>query len=495
MRVYIDGQDAKLNSKNFASSLFGSWDHGMGLQLFANNVESTFDSLSSPFYTGAIHGISFFDSNLSSDDVATLFKQGHEEERSDSAPLSPTEPAKESHNALSLTATSTKNLNLIEGHSHDVQFEIGGTASGVETGTNVWVEILTEPQHGKLIHAGKALKKGALLHTSNGKAKVGYEGEQNYFNIPKTTSNGEDLGLRPDSFTFRLIQVAKGNPIIATSNVVEQAISVHNFNNAPAIDISNVQILAHAGTDQTEFMVIGVLISDPDRNVDKVRVDISVDHGFVQLNKDYLRLADFKKCSSRKDPEWKCSGSGSGHRQTFVVEPDDLEKLLEDMIYFPQSVDGRSDQIHINIFDGVGGNCLTEHEHLSYGSNLPSIRKGCLSVGATIPINMKGGHAGSLRKVFGRSVTDFLVGAMILVVIVLLGRHWRLVRTRREEDIISNKHEGLFKDSNDAISVREMKIEGEKRYITVAKAKPAFTINGAKDDYDVITNHAFTTIL
>ena len=167
-------------------------------------------------------------------------------------------------------------------------------------------------------------------------------------------------------------------------------------------------------------------------NVDRVAVTIKCDddNSFVSLNKNYLALADFTSCVSKRNGRtWQCKGDGMGdNRMTFLAQPSDLNKLLstiEYQSYSPNFVDN----ITISIYDGSGeteGPCMPEAEP----ERSPSIRTSCFVTEAKMSVQVgnydpKDGYIPSTSGFFFglelpyQAMLGILGGFMILICCIL----------------------------------------------------------------------------
>ena len=93
-------------------------------------------------------------------------------------------------------------------------------------------------------------------------------------------------------------------------------------------------------------------------------------------------LADFnsdRDCCGRGAGGWRCEGDGlDDARFTFVAPPSAANRLLQTLSYRSVATDVR-DVVSVEVFDGVGGECLHSH-------NTASIRDGCFRRNASLTI-------------------------------------------------------------------------------------------------------------
>ena len=263
----------------------------------------------------------------------------------------------------------------------------------------------------------------------NEAAKLLYKSIPGWFSIPDSMANGTLLGIRQDSFTFKTIALdADGQPGQDASLPVEHIVKVINVNDPPVFDVSETQLTVYATSSllseddfcwdlskpETCFCAVrlrNVSLLDMDLNVDRIRIDISANIGFLSLNADDLHLADFNTCMNRTG-YWNCEGSGTNdqkvskrihqfeflishfrlitlNQMTFLSQPDDVERLLSRMTY--RSFATGTDEIQITIYDGLGDECPNEEEHRvrydeSGKASSSSIHPSCYIVSKTIPV-------------------------------------------------------------------------------------------------------------
>jgi hypothetical protein len=294
-------------------------------------------------------------------------------------------------------AARIDNLTVVEGVTAQTMFSIGGAHGRLDR--DLWmvvVELVSLPTYGALFLAkynGRpALINGVVddFFVDDGFVHLHYKAyNDTYFNTPSTTSKGETIpGIRQESFTYQVRTIDRQTKVVVnTSALIVQPIHVLNMNHKPTLSVPKV---ATSIEDQStfgstrKFIVNNILLEDTDKNVDKVRVSVWAKNGSLSLNQDFLRLADFDDCSSRSMysnvSKWRCTGRGRSDRNmTFVAQPDDVNKLLNGMVYSPY-FGNNEDYISIQIFDGQDGDCLVNDEHTKFGNSISSARKGCFTV-------------------------------------------------------------------------------------------------------------------
>ncbi|CAM9852551.1 unnamed protein product, partial [Sphacelaria rigidula] len=183
----------------------------------------------------------------------------------------------------------------------------------------------------------------------------------NYFNSP-SSSWDEDLvggGSGPDSFKFFV--VAENGEY---SQEAIQDIQVVNVNDPSAIECPAQQQHVRAfGTSVyysgepfvplDRITIREVVIVDPDKGVDMVKVHVHTQYGLLSLNEDHLDLLDFSSVTyCYEDGNMRCSGSGTSDRELmFIAHPRDTQLALDGLVY--QSVASNIiDVINITILDG-----------------------------------------------------------------------------------------------------------------------------------------------
>jgi hypothetical protein len=90
---------------------------------------------------------------------------------------------------------------------------------------------------------------------------------------------------------------------------------------------------------------------------------------------------------------WQCHGTGQKDRNmTFVATPEDVTSILSDIRY-DALYWGQEDTIVVRVFDGSGGNCLKDEEHLigrSLANNsdfgMQTVHEDCFEIVQTISV-------------------------------------------------------------------------------------------------------------
>ena len=284
---------------------------------------------------------------------------------------------------------------------------------------NVRYQILSLPTYGRLFEdsdASNPLVEGSILaqidtHPYWGGVTLLYESQHDFFNCPSITP----LDIHQnESFEFRVVTVSEGI-ITGASTPAVQEVKVRNVNDAPILTVPRgefeVEVFSALRWNETNcsknavaamqcrsrHFLYEIAVEDRDHNMNYVRVDVNSSAGMVSLNPSAIHLADFASCSMRDDPThgWKCHGSGrSDESMTFLAKPDHAKNLLSGMSF--ESVREGRDEIVIAIYDGEGGECLSDAEH-NIRMGIPSdesencrgsVHHGCMVSLESIPFNV-----------------------------------------------------------------------------------------------------------
>jgi hypothetical protein len=74
-------------------------------------------------------------------------------------------------------------------------------------------------------------------------------------------------------------------------------------------------------------------MDEADLDLNRVRVDISVQQGRISLQNESLHLADFDFCNMRSFSAWQCTKDGmSRKRISFVAVPSDVSTILRGIL-------------------------------------------------------------------------------------------------------------------------------------------------------------------
>lgn len=388
--VYLDGKGVVLGAPNNFD--LSSWDPHDMVQLFRNANSG------SAVFRGAIYQVSFFDQALDADSVAEIYRQGVvivEE-----GPISLDAP-------LALT-----NLSLAQDDSTPVSFSLMTSTNESTTSSGalqLLLEVTSLPIHGVLRLTGSnstALTVNTQLVIAQDAVALEYmlpPDSYNYFNMPDVTANGVSLGFEPDRFSFRVIaKDTRTLNVVGTSSMVSQIVNLIHVNHKPTL-VAPEQVISNqqqqqdpSNTYDNGFNIDGIVVSDPDLDMERVRVDVSSNAGYLTLNAQYRNLAIggsvFAACSHRTYSPWQCVAPNGGVRErhmTFVAVPDDVNLILQG-IFYESIVKGMADEITVSIYDGAGGDCLSNNEQPTvfdaFGNRFATINRECWKVTATIQV-------------------------------------------------------------------------------------------------------------
>lgn len=343
-----------------------SWDPTYTLQMFTNAMSST-------MFPGLIHKVSLYKQLLLPDDVLTMYQEGLEDRKQ--------EYIFEASHPLHLIA-SAWNTSLIQG-----DYAILGLGGDYNVSTPFWnimAEIQSIPQYGDLMTQDsiKVLKIGERLPVDGGLSRVKMVYQQtreDFFSIPKFSYDGSMLPHGEESFDYRLIAVNVDDPqqVFGWSDPVHQVLEIIHKNHPPKLEISEEVVRPPGGQPKEAFkrpfatLGAAVLRDELDYDINRVRVDVWARNGSLSILSDEVReLADFESCTKRSATSlsssdyWQCHGDGlKDTNMTFLATPGDASVILSNIQYNAFHWN-QSDVITLRIFDGAGGSCLSEEEHL-----------------------------------------------------------------------------------------------------------------------------------
>jgi hypothetical protein len=379
-----------------SSSLYDiqSWDPTYTLQVFGNQLTSS-------VYTGMIHQVSMYNQSLSKDEMNQLYQNGVNQ-RNQKFIFDPSNPL----NLVASPVDVDKEATLIQGRS--VVMGIGGDFNTSTPYWDVFVEIMELPKYGDLLTLnGKTVGRVGdriLVDAAQSRTRVMYRQKvQDYFSVPRYSFNGTALLQDSESFIYRLIAVDKddSDQIFGRSEPIEQEVQIVHRNHPPELDVQDEITKPHEqpkgiGSRPWANIDRAVLHDDNDYNIDRVRVDLWTYNGTLSIESDALReMADFESCASRSTSmlsnspgfSWHCHGKGKNDRNmTFLATPGDVTSILSDIRY-DAFYWNQEDTIVVRVFDGSGGPCLKEEEHLigrSLANNsepgIPTVHEDCFQI-------------------------------------------------------------------------------------------------------------------
>ena len=267
------------------------------------------------------------------------------------------------------------------------------------------VEQLSVPGHGTLYADNKvgseetlfpALADGTVLGLgmSNGNqtAKLALKyvlDGTDYFNEPSMNAHGDQLQLLPETFAYRLVARDALGRKLAVSPTVSQSIIVLHVNHPPTLS-GPEEIDPSFIHDGTATVTGIVLIDASDFDIDRVRVDVWAESGYVSIAPQHVPLADFDSCRGRSYSPWQCTGDGQRNRKmTFLAIPNDVNQVLDGLTYHAMAP-GVSDDIVVRVSDGQDGDCLAAEEHEqytdAYGRSVTTSHRGCFQIQVQIHV-------------------------------------------------------------------------------------------------------------
>ena len=258
---------------------------------------------------------------------------------------------------------------------------------------DVCVEIVEPPPQGRLVD-GWGAEVGPAPRSPQNSGRPSRRGLWSATRVMKTPSRrrircGTGRRWHAPSIQIKYRAFACDAPQRA-SPVATQSLEVINVNDAPALLYPARAFAVYAGVAESDdefpstVLLEGLELTDADRDVDAVRVTVAARFPTSMLSMDaaLLPLADFnsdRDCFGRGASGWRCEGDGlDDARFTFVATPSAANKLLKTLSYRSIATDVR-DVVSVEVFDGVGGECL--HEHTT-----ASIRDGCFRRNASLTI-------------------------------------------------------------------------------------------------------------
>jgi hypothetical protein len=291
-------------------------------------------------------------------------------------------------------ATPLDDLVLVQGRTEEMPFNIGGVTATSKDVT-MTLTILLPPSHGSLITVDQqVLQSGSIITIPFGASKIPvvYKSyDDDFFSLPEPTIDAE-----PDVFQYKLEGYdPETGALIGSSGGDEfpalQKIHIQNVNHPHKLLATqgSVQQALSLVSGKPMATITGIEVLDKDKDINVVRVDLEVETGKLGLNEEFRHLADFDSCrvrfqeSFQKD-SWRCVGNGvHDQRMTFLARPSQVKTILTDLKYVSLT-EHKEDGLFISVFDGIGGDCISEYEQ-TYSSNrigtmlvrYPSVQNGC----------------------------------------------------------------------------------------------------------------------
>lgn len=373
--VYINGTPTIEGAPNSFMANLTMWNGDSTLRLLSNHQPSPAEA-----YSGVLYQICIYDQGYAVEQIQLAYQQRLQVFEDDFVNREP----------LRLLA-SAKSSTVIQGQSSLIQ--IGGFNQSMPE-YDVWIEVLVLPQHGILLsEEGPIRESGTKLPFQGSVSELSFfyrPWSEDFFTSPGTSSNGQDLNLSPDVVEFRLLAVGiNDGALMGWSDPVQKDIHVQHVNRPPVLEINKTaRVPTKQPFDAGGYPIAyldGVQLKDPDKNVDRVRIDVWTQNGSLVLT-EYADFADFAPRKNRSYPDWQCHGNpGGSQNMTFLAEPDSATNILSSLKY-EGFFWNQEDAIVIRIYDGSGNACLDEDEH-SQGT----IHDGCYEIIAQVkvpPISM-----------------------------------------------------------------------------------------------------------
>ena len=259
----------------------------------------------------------------------------------------------------------------------------------------LWFTITGMPRIGSLFDAAtnNSIEVGSTLSTPaaypyESGASVIYRPPRDVFTEPSTHWNGSQLPPVDDvgSIFFHAFQEL-GTAIISSPES-SQGLKVTNTNDNSTLNCTDQIFSVRANrdseaSDETNpgvLFIHNVSITEKDKGVDPVRVDLDVEEGYISLNETQLVLLEFGGlCSATRD--WYCKGDGVYEQSmVFIGAPEDVQRALYGMKYVSYEP-YTEDYIDITLYDGSQGDCLREF-------STPSLRPTCASSSCRMHVNV-----------------------------------------------------------------------------------------------------------
>lgn len=238
------------------------------------------------------------------------------------------------------------------------------------------VEISSLPTHGSLSIGSVKSHRIKLGDRISHPYTIHYWSDPHYFNVPGTAYNGTKLHRPPENFTYRILVVEDDEHLLlAATDIIVKEIKVVHVNHPPILKLPKNQTLRESSrTSKVANGTLPVLeiegteiIDDLDMGIDRLRVDIIVEHGTLTLatyeNIDFTTCRLEKRRSVVPNAAWGCQGSQDPERAlTFVATPSSASLALSRILYTGFRF-GQPDELLIRIYDGSNGACLSTQEH------------------------------------------------------------------------------------------------------------------------------------
>lgn len=240
------------------------------------------------------------------------------------------------------------------------------------------------------IEAGSTLSKYIVYPYENG-VSVTYRPPANFFTEPAVGWNGTILPPFSGSILISFYASIEIGSAKLSSTEVTRELEIVNVNDHSTIaceeNILQTQASGVVGDDVTfdyarpdHLFIYDFFITEEDRGVDPIRVDVEVMSGYLTLNDtERSRVSFDNQCSGTRD--WRCKGDGIHSRSmVFVGAPKDVESVLNGVLFvsYERNV---MDNMTVAVYDGFGGDCIREF-------STESVRPACFPSSCSVLINV-----------------------------------------------------------------------------------------------------------
>lgn len=259
----------------------------------------------------------------------------------------------------------------------------------------LWFTITGVPHVGSLFDAAtnRSVEVGSTLSTpaaypyEHGTSVI-YRPPRDFFTEPTTHWNGSQLSALDDVGSVSFYTFLELGTAAISSPESSQKLKVTNTNDNSTLNCTD-QILsvramgAAMDDDETrpdQVFIYNISVTEKDKGVDPIRVDLDVDKGYVSLNETQVARLEFSAvCSATQD--WTCDGNAFFEQNmVFIGAPEDVQNAFYGMRYF--SYDSFTmDYIDITLYDGSQGDCLREF-------STKSLRPTCAPSSCRMQINV-----------------------------------------------------------------------------------------------------------
>lgn len=259
----------------------------------------------------------------------------------------------------------------------------------------LWFNITGIPHFGSLFDAatnssvevGSTLSTPAAYPYGSGTGVI-YRPPRDFFTEPPTHWNGSQLPPFDDVGSISFHVFLELGTATVSSLESSQGLKVTNTNDNSTLNCTDQMLTVRAmgylddGDESRpdKLFIHNVSITEKDKGVDPIRVDLGVEEGYITLNETQLVLLEFSNlCSATRD--WICKGDGVYEQSmVFIGSPKDVQRALYGMKYLnyePYS----EDFIDITLYDGSQGDCLREF-------STTSLRPTCASSSCRMHVNV-----------------------------------------------------------------------------------------------------------